>query len=382
MPTQIYLVFTDDWELRGDGSGDPTLIQFRPLRELTRHFAERSIRGSFNAEVMQQLAFRRLQEEHSHLKHWADEWEEVVKEAFRQGHDFQLHIHPQWNGATYDGTRWSLPGSWSIREHSPEDAASMITQGVGLLQGLLQPIDPHYRCVSFRAGAWALAPSEFMLQLLASHRIGFDISIVKGISFRNRVQVDYIRAEEGFFPFYPNMQDARKVADRIEPVICIPTLTFPEGWWVLIRRDARKVARSLPGKKPAPVPRTDSGAYNEWVEQLSLPTRICRRLGAYITGRWIISDIAQLDYEQLSAMMAYVRTRARRSKLAKVPIILTNHTKDIASFEHIARFLDDVAIAPDICCITLTELAQMLEEGCFSIRVSDSARGRRCSASV
>ncbi len=33
MATQIYLVFTDDWELRGDGSGDPTQIQFRPLQE-------------------------------------------------------------------------------------------------------------------------------------------------------------------------------------------------------------------------------------------------------------------------------------------------------------------------------------------------------------
>jgi len=85
MATQIYLVFTDDWELRGDGSGDPTQIQFRPLQELARIFAERSIRGSFNAEVMQQLTFRSFQDRYPHLKDWADEWERVVTEAFRQG---------------------------------------------------------------------------------------------------------------------------------------------------------------------------------------------------------------------------------------------------------------------------------------------------------
>lgn len=371
MPTQIYLVLTDDWELRGDGSGDPTVLQFRPLRELTRLFAERSIRGSFNAEVMQQLAFRRLQAQHPHLKDWADEWEQVVAEAFRQGHDFQLHIHPQWKDASYDGKRWNLPGSWSIREHSREDATRMIAEGVELLQDLLQPIDPQYRCVTFRAGAWALSPSEFMLPALASQGIRLDMSIVKGISYRNHVQVDNRHVEEGFFPFYPNMQDARKVADRSQPLICFPTLTFPEGWRVLMRRDERKLIRKLRPGRTAPVPVSDAGgAYGEWAEKVSLPGRIWRRLSTYVTGRWVISDIAQLDYEQLSAMLSYIRKRARRSSLAELPIILANHTKDITSFAHITRFLDEVAAASDIHCITLTELVRMLENGHFSIRVS------------
>jgi len=30
----IYLAFVDDWELRGNGSGDIEDIQFRPMREL------------------------------------------------------------------------------------------------------------------------------------------------------------------------------------------------------------------------------------------------------------------------------------------------------------------------------------------------------------
>ncbi len=375
MATQIYLVFTDDWELRGDGSGDPTQIQFRPLQELARIFAERSIRGSFNAEVMQQLTFRSFQDRYPHLKDWADEWERVVTEAFRQGHDFQLHIHPQWKGAVYDGKRWILPAPWSILEHPRVDAARMITEGIKLLQVLLQPIRSGYRCVSFRAGAWCIAPSGFMLDLLASQDIRFDMSIVRGISYNFPVQLDYRHAEEGFFPFYPDMCDARRIAAGKKPIVCIPTACFPEGPLVLLRRDARRIANKFCTRNnstPAKLAAADASGspYRAWVPRITLPVRVLRRLRTYFTGRWLISDLANLDYDQLVNMMRYIRAMARRSETEAVPVILANHTKDITDFSHIERFLDDIATAPDIHCITLTELSGMLESGRFSIRMN------------
>ena len=45
----IYLAFVDDWELRGNGAGDPRRIQFEPMRELVRIFNRYNVRGSFNA---------------------------------------------------------------------------------------------------------------------------------------------------------------------------------------------------------------------------------------------------------------------------------------------------------------------------------------------
>jgi len=93
-------------------------------------------------------------------------------------------------------------------------------------------------------------------------------------------------------------------------------------------------------------------------------------LRTYFTGRWLISDLANLDYDQLVNMMRYIRAMARRSETEAVPVILANHTKDITDFSHIERFLDDIATAPDIHCITLTELSGMLESGRFSIRMN------------
>src|SRR5260370_24633125 len=87
MKPLILLAFVDDWELSGDGSGDPFELQFAPMRELVRIYNARGIRGSFNAEVLQQLTFRKFQDEHAELKSLADEWDSAVQKALRQAHD-------------------------------------------------------------------------------------------------------------------------------------------------------------------------------------------------------------------------------------------------------------------------------------------------------
>jgi hypothetical protein len=94
MPPTIYLALVDDWEVRGNGTGDPRVLQFEPMRRLVKIFNHYGIRGSFNVEVMQQLTYRKLEERFPELNVLADQWEEVVQESFRQGHDVQLHLHP------------------------------------------------------------------------------------------------------------------------------------------------------------------------------------------------------------------------------------------------------------------------------------------------
>ena len=96
MKPTIYLALTHDWELRGDGSGDIEQIQFAPLRQLLDIYARCGARTTILPDVMQQLAFRRCQDTHPKVKPLADSWEEHARNAFRQGHDIQLHLHPQW----------------------------------------------------------------------------------------------------------------------------------------------------------------------------------------------------------------------------------------------------------------------------------------------
>ena len=71
----------------------------------------------------------------------------------------------------------------------------------------------------------------------------------------------------------------------------------------------------------------------------------------------------------MTEMLESIRRRARASGLKDVPVILENHTKDLHDFSHIDRFVNDVATASDIRCVTLTELAHDLRSGRFEIKL-------------
>ncbi|HKR61844.1 MAG TPA: hypothetical protein VJS64_19310 [Pyrinomonadaceae bacterium] len=375
MKPTIYLAFVDDWELSGNGSGDIRELQFRPMRHLVNVYNANGIRGSFNAETMQQLSFRKHQEAHPELKELADEWDHNVRETFRQGHDIQLHVHPQWLDATYKSGEWHLSADWSILNHEPDVAYGMLQAGKQYLENLLKPLDPDYRCISFRAGSWCIAPSPHILNLLVKLGIVFDMSIVGGLHYQTKnITLDYTSCEEDFLPYYPVMTDARKVSPRIEPLICVPTFHFFSSRRQVFKHQAAKAwakAKQRFVTTDAKDVRSVEVYGQEWAEKShsSITTRIYDKgLKPYLKGKHLLADIAQLDYALLQEMLSSIRARARAQNILQLPVILENHTKDVRDFSHIERFVADVAKAEDIKCVTLTELERELKRGTFSIR--------------
>lgn len=373
----IYLSFTDDWELRGDGSGDMNLIQFHPMRELIKIYGSHGVRSTFMVEVMQQLTFRREQNRFPELKLLADEWDENVREAFKQGHDIQLHIHPQWSKAEYANNEWKLSGDWSLLNYKPEIADEMLSKGKEYLEKLLCPVNPDYKCVAFRSGSSVIAPSQFILKLLAKHEIIFDMSIVGGLRVNTRnVQFDYTDCEEDFLPFYPRMEDARKVSNKTEPIICVPIFHFYGS-----RRRVTLQTLSKAWKQAQQVfsPSQNNSATNyskqEWAEigRSSALARIYdKAIMPTIKGKHLTADTGQLDYTFLCEMIQSIRKRARATNLKQVPVILTNHSKYIKDFAPTERFINEISKADDIKFLTLTELAEMLQAGEFQIRKADA----------
>ncbi|MFY9619396.1 MAG: hypothetical protein WAQ99_06255 [Pyrinomonadaceae bacterium] len=377
MQPTIHLALVDDWELSGDGSGDPHELQFAPMRKLVEIYNAHNIRGSFNAEVLQQLTFRQFQNEHPELRARADQWDDSIRETFRQGHDVQLHIHPQWSSAEYKDGGWNLTGDWSILNYSADEARALIVRGKEYLENLLRPIVANYRCFSFRSGSWCIAPSPFMLELLADLGIIFDMSIVGGVRYETRrINLDYTNCEEDFLPFYPVMNDARRVSDKPEPIVCIPTNHFYGSRRSTLQHHVGKLSAKLKNRTYSD---DDSKASvrsvktygHEWAQtshDSTLRRVYDKGIVPYVKGRHLISDLAQLDYSLMTEMLGSIRRRARASGLEDVPVILENHTKDLRDFSHIDRFVRDLATASDIRCVTLTELARDLQSGRFAIK--------------
>jgi len=382
MPPTIYLAPVDDWEVRGNGTGDPRVLQFEPMRRLVKIFNRYGIRGSFNAEVMQQLVYRDHQARFPELKAIADEWENVVTDSFRQGHDVQLHLHPQWSGARYEGHGvWKMGGDWSILNYPEPQIRALLASGKQYLEALLRKIDPSYACVSFRAGSWCAAPSDSFLTILSELGFVFDMSIVAGIRYDTpQVKLDYTQCEETFLPYYPDMRDARRVSRTVEPIVCIPTNSFSDARFATLCRDLGKAGSFLrrkiyalsdgDGAAPQASPRGRSG--DEWTNKGDsgaggLLKKVFRR---YIRGQIYIADLSSLNYAMMRRMMANIRRQAARSGLVRVPVILENHTKDIHDFSDIERFVAAVVRSQDVKTVTLTEIADALRNGTFKPRTA------------
>ena len=370
---QIHLALTDDWELRGNGSGDIEQIQFRAMRALVDLYDSHGVKSTFNAEVMQQLTFRKLQDTRPQLKQLADAWDEHVRMAYTRGHDIELHIHPQWSKFSFENDRWKLAGDWSLLNYEPEASYAMLAASKAYLEQLLKPVDPNYRCLSFRSGSSAIAPSPFVLRQLAELGIVFDMSLIQGLRVNTRnLQLDYTRCDEGFLPFYPQPEDARKMSAKVEPIVCFPIFSFN----LSRRRCAAEVIAKVRSKLMSGNSHhsaNDSYASQEWddVGRSSLPAKVYDKVvQPCLNGKHIVADIGRLDFPSLREMLKAIREAARSSNQEEVWVVLTNHSKYISDFSHIDRFLQEARTYNDIDFVTLRTIAEQILAGRIKVKTT------------
>ena len=372
----LSLVLVDDWELRGDGSGDMRRIQFDAMRRLNRIYENHGLRGSYNAEIMQQLHHLRFGERHAELKELAQEWEESVLETYTRGHDVQLHVHSQWSEANYEDGRWKLKGDWAIINHPRAEMVRMISGAREYLENLIRRVDPEYRCISFRAGAWAIAPNEHILPVLAEQGIVFDMSICGGIKYDNTVvKLDYTNCEETFLPFYPHAADARRVGNAETGIMCVPTFSFRPSRATMLKGDVKHIHKRLHSRLSKPKstsaeqaqPRPDGTSYTVWQDDTGKVAKLWELSKDRLLPEIRVSDLSHLNFDLLKNMVSAMRGIARGRNLASVPVILENHSKNISNFDDIQRFAEYVSEQADLEVITLTELAQRLEAGFYPV---------------
>jgi hypothetical protein len=372
---KIQIALTDDWELRGNGSGDIEQIQFRAMRELVNLYDSHGIKSTFNAEVMQQLTFRKLQDCYPQLKPLADAWDEHIRMAFSRGHDIQLHIHPQWSKVEFENNRWMLSGDWSLLNYEPQASYAMLSAGKSYLERLLTPLAPNYRCVSFRSGSSAIAPSAFLLHQLAQLGLVFDMSIIQGLRVNTRnLQLDYSGCEEGFLPFYPHIEDARKMSNKAEPIVCVPIFSFSLSRRRCFASVLAKVREKTLSRKVGNQT-SNSNTTKDWDEvgRSSLPAKIYDKvIEPCLKGQHIAADIGRLDFPSLRNMLKAIRDAAHRSNQPEVWVILTNHSKYISDFSHIDRFLKEAGKYDDISFVTLSRIAEQIRAGRVQVKTANS----------
>ncbi|MDI6401474.1 hypothetical protein QLX67_05660 [Balneolaceae bacterium ANBcel3] len=173
------ILLHDDWEIYGDGTGDPEDLMFEPARRILDICDQYGAKYTFYAEIGQQLHM--LNAPGRKWQQYANTWEEVLKDAIKRGHDVQLHFHPQWIGAELKNGEWKLDYTkWHSGHVETELLDEWIGKGKQYLENLLQPLNESYRVVIYRAGGWLCQPSNGLYNALRNNGIVCDVSVMKG----------------------------------------------------------------------------------------------------------------------------------------------------------------------------------------------------------
>jgi hypothetical protein len=225
---KLNIMFHDDWEIYGDGRGNPEKLMFDPAKRILDICDKYGVKYTFFAEFGQQLAMLNS----NILKHqkWANEWVEILKDAISRGHDVQLHFHPQWIGAKYENDKWRLNfNKWALPSLEENEIFRNLKEGKEYLENLLQPINRNYKIVAFRAGGWLNQPSKNIYSVMKELGIKAETSIRKGIvrDYGKYGSIDFSYAPYNLHYWFADLEDFARENKVNSDIISIPTYSIP-----------------------------------------------------------------------------------------------------------------------------------------------------------
>lgn len=197
-----------------------------------------------------------------------------LKDIVRRGHRIELHLHPHWEDAVYNGDgTWDFGNfsRYSLSAFSSEEVLDMFEKGTELLNGLASQVSPGYRVCAFRAGGWAVQPFANLAEAFFKTGITIDSSVARGLEYRDDYSAyDFTGApDKSLFRFEGDV--CRE--DRSGRFIEVPITTYSRclayrGVDFISRRISRKKLSVItdgthcrPDLPPAVTPRTSKAMF-------------------------------------------------------------------------------------------------------------------------
>lgn len=191
------IVLSFDYELFfGDKSGTVQKTLIEPTNLLLDEMDSVGFKGNFFVDYMMLKYLAMETDERS--KNDYDAIANQLRDMVRRGHRIELHIHPHWVDAKYNGD-----GTWNYDEFrhyglntfSYDEITDMFIEGTRILEDIAHTVDPLYRVVAFRAGGWAIQPFEMVKEGFEKTGIMIDSSVSSGVYIdKDNTIVDFTKA--------------------------------------------------------------------------------------------------------------------------------------------------------------------------------------------
>lgn len=373
----------DDWEIFGDGSGSVLTSMIEPASQILKVCNNYNVPYTFFAEFGQQLAM--LNSDHLPHKKEAALWEEFLKEAIRNGHDVQLHFHPQWIDANWEKDHWILNfEKWSIANLSYKEIKYWLGLGKNYLENLLKPLNPNYRTIAFRAGSWMAQPSKNLIKALSEIGIKADCTVIKGkrINMGKMGAIDYTNAPSSLLPWYASEWDiaTSNSSHSDEGLLCIPTyaeITYLHPALFEFAYNYKSffygVKRNIHFYKKKRNYNADFNRLlqdNQGVENIShfdFLNKVIRPQTYYLDfGKYHFKTI-------LKTLMSLIKL-CEKHQLDNVPVILFTHSKSFYDLQNFENLLAALAETPKITFSGTQAVIENLNKKLI-LRIKEEQRG-------
>jgi len=348
-----YLILSVDYEIFGNGAGDVRHHMVEPVERMARVCEKHQMPLTVFFEAEEYAAFERHAPQLRQMLSYdpAGLIREQVSALVRRGHDFQLHLHPQWHGATYESGRWRLRQEQATVDHlfeTVEETAAYLGERKRLLEELRAGAARPDPVLAYRAGAFSARPGQRLLAAMVENGFEIESSVVRGLHQPGAdYSLDYRDVAIPARMWRVESDVGREAADG--PIWEIPIHSE------LRRRCAQVTWRRLRAKFANHVPQEQRRNNVERFLDPRHPLQVMRSL-------WEPAPV-KLDFHNLSSRQMLRMIRAVDSSPERGPVdvlVLIGHSKEHVEDQTLERFLAAVAADPALRVTTFAEIARLL----------------------
>lgn len=338
--------FTLDYEIHGNGDGNPMDLMVEPTYRLMDMLERYNQRATIMADVAEILCFKRYWKQTGRDDFHVAEIEQQLCDAIRRGHDVQLHIHSSYFKAQWNGTRFDqCIEEYNMATLPYERISEMVRQCVDYLETLLKTIKSDYKVWLYRAANWSMMPTPTLYQVLVEHGITHDTSVYKGGCQGGNVCYDYRNAHDNLLAYHASSQDIN-IYDPNGQIIEMPIYTEMRPFWDFI--SPIRIFRMIRAKFHKHKRNESNVSTTRQVASKDDNRKISLR--SFFVKSPLKMDFNQVNGRGLIRMMKNIMTRARHEQLDHVDVILIGHSKTFVPYNEktLRPFLEWVSKNPAI----------------------------------
>lgn len=250
------LILTFDYELYGDGSGDVFQHMIEPTNRILSICDSHNIKTTLFFEVLEYIKLKEEWEAGNKMGYTENPVkaiEEQIQKAALDGHDIQLHVHPQWINAEYVQNQWQVDlENWRLgdfkvsQNYSIED---LLREGKETIEAIVQDAVPNYKCTILRAGGYNVIPSKEVYQAMTKLGLLVDSSVYPGgYETGNLSKYDYRNAPLNKDYWWAKSSDFSQPA-KDSKVLEIPVFALPQRR--LKKFNVERIKSALQNRKSA-----------------------------------------------------------------------------------------------------------------------------------